>query len=175
MQALDVPSTVVLVACREKLNGRIAKLEAQLAQQTERADLAERQLAAANEQADAELRRARLEAERQLAAAHQAAAQARAATEQQSARCVVGQGQDWPCNTGLTFLKSRARDASLQCTIPLPSLVQSICSCLIACPRLRCLCRESAEALSAAIEREAELRAALAEANNRFEAAAAGG
>jgi hypothetical protein len=35
-------------------------------------------------------------------------------------------------------------------------------------------CRESAEALSAAIEREADLRAALAEASSRLEQAAAG-
>lgn len=39
----------------------------------------------------------------------------------------------------------------------------------------RMLCRESAEALSAAIEREAELRAALAEATARLQASAAGG
>lgn len=40
---------------------------------------------------------------------------------------------------------------------------------------LSLICRESAEALSAAIEREAELRAALADATARLQAAAAGG
>jgi len=79
-----------LVLCREKLGGRIAKLESQLAQQAERAELAERQLAEGQRDAEEEVRRVRQEAVQQLAAAREAAATARQQTEQQSARYVGG-------------------------------------------------------------------------------------
>ena len=76
----------ILSFCRERLSGRIAKLETQLASATERAEAAERQLVAVQQEADEELQRLRQEAAAQLAEARQAAAAAREQTEQQSAR-----------------------------------------------------------------------------------------
>lgn len=75
-----------LSICRERLSGRIAKLETQLASAAERAEAAEQQLAAVQQEANEELRQLQQEAEAQLAEARHAAAVAREQTEQQSAR-----------------------------------------------------------------------------------------
>jgi uncharacterized coiled-coil protein SlyX len=74
------------VLCRERLAARLTKLEVQVAQQTERADAAEQQLAGVQQEAEEELQRLRLEAAQQLAAARQVASAAREQTEAVSAR-----------------------------------------------------------------------------------------
>lgn len=123
----------------------------------------------------------RQEAAQQLEAARAAAAQARAQTEQQSARWVRPAG----CLPGrvLPLLEQppSCRDAPAEpcpCPACLPPCLGGRCrkwqALTARSPPLASVCRESAEALSAAIEREAELRAALAEAGARYERAAAG-
>lgn len=97
----------------EKLAGRVSKLEGQLAQQTERADVAERALEAVQEEQEEQLAALQQSAEQRLAAAQAAAAQAREQTEAQTARWVgcwlggvdleAGAGAPWcsgcPCLT----------------------------------------------------------------------------
>lgn len=73
-------------ARREKLGGRIAKLETQLAAASERAERAEQQLASRQEEMEEEVRRVRMEAAAALAAVRQVAAAAKERTEQESAR-----------------------------------------------------------------------------------------
>lgn len=72
--------------CRERLAARLTKMELQVAQQTERADAAEQQLAGVQQEAEEELQRLRLEAAQQLAVARQVASAAREQTEAVSAR-----------------------------------------------------------------------------------------